>query len=585
MWHMHRPLLIALPIAVLSLAGAAHAADTRTTPFEGAELLHHVTASQDVWVLKVDLCASGITVRASAFSERQRTVGSFASLVDADAAVNGDFFSFDDYRTSGVAGHGGDLWGGVDGNGRAPVSFAPHNVDVPHHRFTRGAIDGALEVVSGRPTLLDDGAVVGAPNDALCTQRHPRTALGISEDHRSLFIVVVDGRRETGVGMTCPELANFMHGQGAFDAVNLDGGGSSTMVVNGAVKNHPSDGSQRVVGNALGIRQTGGSDAPYCPEVAPRGVLERATCDAITGWAVDDDQPQHAIKVAVFVGGPSGSGAPRFDIAADLPRDDLAGELGDGVDVGVDVGVNHGFSFRVPNALRDGSAKDIYVSALDVGDVSDDGMRPNRRLEAVPMSVTCAPPALPFVDGRKRHVINPDALAAWQFATTEIAGLDAAVVDAVVEGDALPAAPRVVRADGDDAVYVVDGALKRHVQNPASLAAWRFAVEVVDVAVVDALEEGAPWPLAPFTFRAAGDASVYVLDEAPLPPPVVAGEGEGEEGGAGEGGVVDEGEGESVVVGTRDIYVGKKAGCAQTPLELTMTSALGLLVLLRRRRR
>lgn len=56
-----------------------------------------------IWALEIDLCASGIGVRATQSSERQRTVSSFAGLVDADAAINGDFFSYATYGTSGLA--------------------------------------------------------------------------------------------------------------------------------------------------------------------------------------------------------------------------------------------------------------------------------------------------------------------------------------------------------------------------------------------------------------------------------------------------------------------------------------------------
>mgnify|MGYP003767976057 CR=1 FL=1 len=79
--------------------------------------------------------------------------------------------------------------------------------------------------------------------------RHPRTLIGWNATH--LFLVAVDGRQSFSVGMTFQEMADFMLSIGATDAINLDGGGSTTMVVNGTVRNSPSDGSQRAVGNAV----------------------------------------------------------------------------------------------------------------------------------------------------------------------------------------------------------------------------------------------------------------------------------------------------------------------------------------------
>jgi exopolysaccharide biosynthesis protein len=82
--------------------------------------------------------------------------------------------------------------------------------------------------------------------------RAPRTALGLKADG-TILLVVVDGRQELSTGMTLLELALFMQELGAQDAMNLDGGGSSEMVLNGKVINKPSDRRERRVGDALAI--------------------------------------------------------------------------------------------------------------------------------------------------------------------------------------------------------------------------------------------------------------------------------------------------------------------------------------------
>lgn len=88
---------------------------------------------------------------------------------------------------------------------------------------------------------------------------HPRTAIGFTADRKTMIMVVVDGRQSQSRGMTQQELAQLMLSLGAYDALNLDGGGSSTMVVKPfdeaqvKVINSPSGGVQRLIPNALGI--------------------------------------------------------------------------------------------------------------------------------------------------------------------------------------------------------------------------------------------------------------------------------------------------------------------------------------------
>ena len=82
--------------------------------------------------------------------------------------------------------------------------------------------------------------------------KHPRTALGFSRDSTTLFILAVDGRSKQSVGVTLAELATLMRRLGAWQAMNFDGGGSTTMVIDGAIVNVPSDSTgERAVGNAL----------------------------------------------------------------------------------------------------------------------------------------------------------------------------------------------------------------------------------------------------------------------------------------------------------------------------------------------
>lgn len=114
--------------------------------------------------------------------------------------------------------------------------------------------------ISGDRMIVLKGNIAG---DLDNEDVEPRTALGINRNGRYLYLVVVDGRQPFySQGATFVELAELMIDQGAFTAMSLDGGGSSTLVIEGEngiprVMNSPIDnyipGRERPVGNHLGI--------------------------------------------------------------------------------------------------------------------------------------------------------------------------------------------------------------------------------------------------------------------------------------------------------------------------------------------
>jgi hypothetical protein len=124
---------------------------------------------------------------------------------------------------------------------------------------TRATLDWWLEgrprmAISGNKFLVRNG-VIEVVDDR---EMHPRTAVGIDEDTGEVLILAVDGRQSDSRGMTMVELANTMIDLGADEALNLDGGGSTTMVAKRpdgvvGVINKPSDGFERWVANALEV--------------------------------------------------------------------------------------------------------------------------------------------------------------------------------------------------------------------------------------------------------------------------------------------------------------------------------------------
>ncbi|MDR3562502.1 MAG: phosphodiester glycosidase family protein [Negativicutes bacterium] len=117
--------------------------------------------------------------------------------------------------------------------------------------------DKTLHALGAGPMLVKDGSIFLTTKTEefgsdVAGGRAPRTALGLTKEG-NLLLAVVDGRSANSAGMTLLELALFMQELGAVDAMNLDGGGSSEMVIFDKVINKPSDGRERRVGDALAV--------------------------------------------------------------------------------------------------------------------------------------------------------------------------------------------------------------------------------------------------------------------------------------------------------------------------------------------
>lgn len=191
------------------------------------------------------------------------------------AAVNGDFFT-PEGSPIGTEVAGGEVRRVRD---RPAIAWHPdHDPWMGEPRLEGDSVllvgwpvslgkgDGGTEVVGGFPLLLREGVRVGdlevSARPSFAAERHPRTAVGFDRDEGLLWILVVDGRQpDYSVGMTLPELTDLLEALGSEEALNLDGGGSSVMVVNGRVVSSPSDtDGERPVVNALGIRR----DPAFC---------------------------------------------------------------------------------------------------------------------------------------------------------------------------------------------------------------------------------------------------------------------------------------------------------------------------------
>lgn len=170
---------------------------------------------------------------------------SMASEHNAIFAINGDYYGF---RDTGYVVRNGTLYRDtVATDTDALVIDSDGNMkSVNQSDETASELlkNGAHQVLSFGPTLVENGKVT-VSEDAEVGQSqasNPRTAIGqVGKNH--YVVVVSDGRTSESTGLSLYQLANVMKKHGATYAYNLDGGGSSTMVLNGKVINNPVGGS------------------------------------------------------------------------------------------------------------------------------------------------------------------------------------------------------------------------------------------------------------------------------------------------------------------------------------------------------
>jgi hypothetical protein len=225
-------------------------------------------------VVTIDMRTAGLRFlvtppddRGSDLPLRARTTSQFLEEFDVQIAINGDGFS--PWWSRGPADyypHTGDpVRPRGDAASRGKVYWLTSN-PLPalyinsRNRMSFDAPAKPYNAVSGESLLVTGGKIVPELDDEML---HPRTAIGYSRNARYLYLVVVDGRQPFySDGITLAELAELMQSLGAQYAMNLDGGGSSTLVIEGAdgqprVLNSPIDnyipGRERPVANHLGI--------------------------------------------------------------------------------------------------------------------------------------------------------------------------------------------------------------------------------------------------------------------------------------------------------------------------------------------
>jgi hypothetical protein len=223
-----------------------------------------------VHVVQVDLTAARLSLVATPESMRGRTTSDFAVNKAATITINGGPFVVSGFRPYGLAIGSKMPWSNTADDAASAVFHFKRGAQGAGERTFAGIIPSenitALAdlpvdtdgVISGRPLLIRAAALEAnfdcADPVAIACQRAPRTAIALSEDGNTAWLVVVDGWQSASLGMTAAELARFLRDTKApHVAMALDSGGSSTLVVNNTLLSDPSDGVERSVANHLAV--------------------------------------------------------------------------------------------------------------------------------------------------------------------------------------------------------------------------------------------------------------------------------------------------------------------------------------------
>jgi hypothetical protein len=222
-----------------------------------------------VFVLKADLKQEGVELSPmtpyAGSSFGMQSVPEMMGWVDTPgkkvvAGFNADFFDMTSGTPRGVVHLDGTIVKDTPFEGRSVVGLDSNGEPVIVHSDDYAPVkDQLFDALGASNILVEDYLPAAIPAQPVLVDPEPRTAVGFTENNE-VYFVVVDGRRfEYSNGMSLSEVAEIFMALGVKDATNLDGGGSSTFVTLHSVadvwhvRNRPSDGSPRPVGNGWAI--------------------------------------------------------------------------------------------------------------------------------------------------------------------------------------------------------------------------------------------------------------------------------------------------------------------------------------------
>lgn len=205
---------------------------------------------QDVNLVEINLRKHRKKIRIAADSVRLDSTSSIAAAHDALVAINGGFFDMKNGGSVDFVKVDGEVVNHTRSRtdrANAVLLISKRKMEIKPAPATDEEYGREPNVLLSGPLLIQGGTAAALSANPFNDNRHPRSAVAITAG-RKLIFVVVDGRNRHSAGMSLPELTRVLKWLGANDAINLDGGGSSTLYVSGAtpngIVNHPSDNKQ-----------------------------------------------------------------------------------------------------------------------------------------------------------------------------------------------------------------------------------------------------------------------------------------------------------------------------------------------------
>ncbi len=227
------------------------------------KLTGNMGGRQVAHVVEIDLNRPEYDITSNHSNQRNKTVSQWAAQAKPVVAINADFFDMSTHQPRGLAIADGEVW--------------PGSRDLPDHTVMGCTamdvctFDREGEVKQADPAWTDavgmngarlvvDGAIRQHTGAFYTSDRHPRAAVGLTDDNR-LILVAIEGRLGDAAGATWNETANFLSRFGTIKQGGmLDGGGSLTLVHTNAaggverLSRVPGNGAERPVANMLAIR-------------------------------------------------------------------------------------------------------------------------------------------------------------------------------------------------------------------------------------------------------------------------------------------------------------------------------------------
>jgi len=236
-------------------------------------------SQQEINILEIDLRRKNIDVSFNGLANGLKLTSDFVQEEGAIGGINGSYFDMKDGGSITYFKVNGEVVNESLASARSKLDLRLNGAIIIDADHGKGALVNVVaadtanrkwaselkapDVMVCGPLLIMNDTLVTLSSDAFNNNRHPRSAVAIKDN--KLILITVDGRNNQAYGMSLPELAFFLKQIGAEKALNLDGGGSTALVLNTkrekSVLNYPTDNKkfdhegERPVANVILIKK------------------------------------------------------------------------------------------------------------------------------------------------------------------------------------------------------------------------------------------------------------------------------------------------------------------------------------------